>query len=914
MGKVIEGQIPTLFGGVSTQPDQVRQPNQLAVQDNALSSVVTGGFEKRPATQHVSRLAFMDSTKDYKIHAIDRDANTQLMVAMETGTAPNLFVFDAQTGTQKTVAIGDTVHTHVVYHVMGTGTGVLQLDGADFEEQLAFASGETTFDWSWDMSDATTGRARIEGSADGITWNTIKTTFGGAASGTFSTTIDAVATGDHNYIRVYVETGAASGTDTISVRATFADMTYLLLTDPEDIKVTSVADYTFITNRFVATRMENSSQNSRTTAITATYQTFGDLPSSPSLNQVYRVAGTDANGFGEFYVLVTGTTPTVYEEIADPTGDNTFAENSMPHQLVRSADGETFTFSAATWDERDAGNELVNPAPGFIGGTISDVAFYRNRLVLVSDETCYLSQSANVFALFAQKATEVLDSDPIERGATTNNVNILQYAVTFRKLLFMTSANAQFELDSGDRAMSPENARLDQATTYQASTLAKPVPMGDVLFFPAKTEGSAVIYEYFFQDSTFNNTALDISRHVRTYIGNDILELAADPPSQALGVLTTAAQNALYMYRTFFDGGDKLQSSWSRYLFGASEADSFIHGIAVFSSFMYLVIGRQDGYIYLEQFPLEREANVTNMPFMPLVDQRTLLTGTYNSTHDTTYWTTPWYHSDDAEVVIGPSGAIPGQTLTVMYTDKYLLDLLSVAAGETLIIGGKTFTAHATTTTTANREFSISGSDIADAGELVTCLNDTTDGIGLDYLAVDNGDATISIQPLDAFDGTLAAPTGTAITSTTIVAIEDDDVVAARGDHSAAPAYVGRKYTMTAELSKIYPQEDGNPIVTGRLQLQDLTVLYENTGYFELKLTPDGGRPSTSYKFEGKTLGDSSLIIDSPSIAESGFFGHKKVLSRAEKTKVEIINDTPEPCVITAVQWRGFFNETGRSG
>lgn len=57
------------------------------------------------------------------------------------------------------------------------------------------------------------------------------------------------------------------------------------------------------------------------------------------------------------------------------------------------------------------------------------------------------------------------------------------------------------------------------------------------------------------------------------------------------------------------------------------------------------------------------------------------------------------------------------------------ITLATVLAGETITINGLTFTAHATTTTPANREFSISGNDTADAGELVTCINDGTYGV-----------------------------------------------------------------------------------------------------------------------------------------------------------------------------------------
>jgi hypothetical protein len=61
-------------------------------------------------------------------------------------------------------------------------------------------------------------------------------------------------------------------------------------------------------------------------------------------------------------------------------------------------------------------------------------------------------------------------------------------------------------------------------------------------------------------------------------------------------------------------------------------------------------------------------------------------------------------------------------------------------------------------------------------------------------------------------------------------------------------------------------------------------------------------------------LGDSETVIDAPTIHEVGQFGHKKVDARSDTVQINIKNDTPEPSVITSVQWRGFFNEIGRAG
>jgi hypothetical protein len=55
------------------------------------------------------------------------------------------------------------------------------------------------------------------------------------------------------------------------------------------------------------------------------------------------------------------------------------------------------------------------------------------------------------------------------------------------------------------------------------------------------------------------------------------------------------------------------------------------------------------------------------------------------------------------------------------------ITLAHVLAGEAVTINGLTFTAHATTTTPANREFDISGADTAD--ELAILINDETYGV-----------------------------------------------------------------------------------------------------------------------------------------------------------------------------------------
>jgi len=83
----------------------------------------------------------------------------------------------------------------------------------------------------------------------------------------------------------------------------------------------------------------------------------------------------------------------------------------------------------------------------------------------------------------------------------------------------------------------------------------------------------------------------------------------------------------------------------------------------------------------------------------------------------------------EAEILFGAGTQDTQNIVVFMYIEEMTVTLATVLADETITINGLTFTAHVDTTTPANREFDISGDDTADAGELVTCINDPTYGV-----------------------------------------------------------------------------------------------------------------------------------------------------------------------------------------
>lgn len=550
MGALVEQPIKTIFNGVSRQPHTVRLPGQVEEMLNAIPSVVSGGFEKRPSFQHIEALTGA-SAADYFTHFIDRDTTEKYLVL-----------------------------------IAGDGT-----------------------------------------------------------------------------IKVYdLLTGAAK-----TVNALAADAVAYLTGLPGDFAAVSVADYTFVVNRDVIVELDTATVGT----ITGYKKTFSELNAVVGpVGAIYKITG-EATELDDYYVTWNATQAS-WVECANPNGQNSFKATTMPYTLVRNVDA-TFTFAKATWESRDVGDANSVEAPPFVGKMISDVVFHRNRLGIVADEKTYHSQSGDFFNMWPEKATEVLDSDPVELAATTNKVSILQWAVPFRKSLFVTSEQAQFEISAGDGGFTPHTAVMDLATSYFASKKCRPVAMGDELYFASKDQNNTIVYEYYWDDNTLSNTASDVLKHAQGYVPAEIVQMTAAPAADRLFLRADAAgyEDAIFVYTTYWDGEKKAQSAWCQWTLNGS----VILGMAVVEGYLYAVV-RYGSSNYLMKCPVNTEppdatlaSAVMPKGWTPLLDRRTVLTGIYDAVTNKTTWTFPYTHGDAGVVVTGggfPAGR-KGRRLTTTY-------------------------------------------------------------------------------------------------------------------------------------------------------------------------------------------------------------------------------------------------------
>lgn len=362
-------------------------------------------------------------------------------------------------------------------------------------------------------------------------------------------------------------------------------------------------------------------------------QKFTNLPASAPDGFIVKITGEKGSNTDDYYVRYDAETQ-VWRECVRPGLKNHIKNNTMPHVLVREADG-TFTFKEAEWNAREAGDEDSNPLPSFIDNTINDIFYHRNRLGFLSGENVILTRSADFFNFWMASAMEVQDTDPIDLAVSDNKIATLYHAVPFDAELILFSKDAQFALRS-DNVLTPKDAYLTPPVTHFGCSLkATPVNAGRNIYFLAERSEYSTVREFFVAaDNTDSKDAQDITSHVPSYLPNGTYKIAPSSVENILMFLTEGDEESMYVYKYLFIDSVRQQASWSRWGLGGT-----IYGASFIEDSLYIVVERND-YLCLERvsFTFNTE-DLPGEPYRVLLDCKQEVTvpeGGYNEIYDET--------------------------------------------------------------------------------------------------------------------------------------------------------------------------------------------------------------------------------------------------------------------------------------
>ena len=633
---LITRSIPNLIGGVSQQPEILRLENQATTQENGFSGVVEG-LKKRPPTNHIAKISSSALSNAF-IHTINRDTSERYIVVITNG---NIAVHTVG-GVAKTV-VNQT-----------NATNYLQSSNPR-EDFKCLTVNDFTFVLNKNkavaMDSSSTSPAKVE--------QAVYTVVQGINNTPYSITVDGNTT-----------SFTSSNSNTKSIR----DGVRNSIGSPANITLTNLGDSSFSIVKSTGTLSVSASDgygNQASQVIKDEVQNFSDLPAEAPNNMVVEVKGDASNTFDNYYVKFSSSTK-VWEETLEPGIANKLDANTMPHVLIRTADGNfrftqvdgsSYTISSTSFDVPAFGNRTVgdldsSPTPSFVGTKMKDIFFHRNRLGFLADENVIMSRSGEQFEFFNETVTDVLDTEVIDVNVAHTKVSILKHAVAFDEKLLLFSDQTQFILVGG-ASLTPGNVSVNVTTEYESLDSVSPVGSGNNVFFGFNKGQFTGVREMYVESDGETNQGEDITANIPKYIPSEVFKFANASNENILVLLSnkTGEKNNLYIYQWFFSQGRRLQSAWHKWSIGAS-ANTEILNVDFIGTTLFLVVQRSDG-VYIETIDCSPAVVDTGSTYLTHLDRKldnTQVTESYSSGTNLTTITLP-YAIDSTMKLVGKSGA-----------------------------------------------------------------------------------------------------------------------------------------------------------------------------------------------------------------------------------------------------------------
>jgi hypothetical protein len=416
----------------------------------------------------------------------------------------------------------------------------------------------------------------------------------------------------------------------ISTKQIATDLKNQLVTNLSGFTIEQVGHVIYLSSSTDFTiRTEDSNADRNLSAIKQATGLISDLPTTAKNGFIVEITGGADTNSDNYYLQFATTDGTSFAkggwvEETKPNTQYKLAKTTMPHALTRNNDG-TFTFKALEWTPRGAGDSVTNPNPSFVGSKLSSLFIHKGRLGFTAQDQVVLSDPKDLFSFFRESMLTVLETDPIDVIALTDQIVNINHAISLGDDLILFGDRRQMVLKSSSGTLSNQTADIDVVSSYQCSALCKPVVSGRSIFFSTTNGDRTTVREMYARDSSRGLYDSDnITEHVPWYVSSPY-RLSASSDRYTLAVQPTIQGNTLFVYRWFVSNDERLQQAWVKWVF-----DGVVLNFTIFEDSLYLTIKRDWG-IFIEAIGLNSTEVDSQLPVKVLLDHRAYPSKTYNS-------------------------------------------------------------------------------------------------------------------------------------------------------------------------------------------------------------------------------------------------------------------------------------------
>ena len=883
---VISRSIPTLLRGISQSSDSSKQADHADIQDNADSNPVIG-LIKRSGLQYVTNIS-NSALGNVHIQTINRDANERYIAVFSNG---NVKVYELD-GTEKTVNKPD---------------GTTYLNTSDPRSVIKTV---TIADFTFVVNTSVTTAMDSSLSAGNITQAIV---FINQVSDktTYSVTVDGVTVSDDT-----------SSDSTLSTEQVASDLQSGLNSGLTGFTIARSGSVIHIKKNDGSNFSIDGSDtqgNTQITVVKDSVQRFTDLPTVSPNGYVVEVKGDEQTNFDNYYVkFVTNNGNALeegqWEETVEAGIKFKFNYDTMPHILIRQADGN-FRFARVDGD---------------LYGTTSTAATYSQ-----SGNTVTVSQNNHGFVVGQTIVVDILSGSGVDALGGTNVV---------------TASTNSFTYTAGNSVTTSGNC-----TTAPAFTLPKwgERTVGDLVSAPNPSFVDAKINNVFFFRNRLGFLADDnvvLSRvseffnffpeTVLSVIDSDPIDVAASHTKVAIlkNAVTMGEQLILFSDQTQFvlsSSADNLTPKTANVLV-ATEFESSDAASPVGSGSSIYFLTKKGTFAGIREYITQQDVTVKDATNTTIHVPKLIPSGIFKlavsnnqdvlillgTDNPNKLYVNRWLYGGQGQKVLNSWFTFTiNSNRTIRNIDFVGTELFCVVEEANGTSLEKIPFENDFTETNADFEFYLDHKVTEATSGVSVAYNSTSKKSTFTVPYRLRGSMTVVGRYLasgetstfvDLFGNTNTLKSG-AVIKTTNLTNGSTTTIEADGDYRNAKFIIGEPFEFHYRFSKQRITEaagqNSAEILSGRLQMHYFYIKFEDTGFFQVEVTPEN-RDTSTHKFTGRLLGAASAAIGQINL-ETGTF-RVPIFSRADRVDIDIKNNSYLPTQLSSAEYEAVFHIRSR--
>ena len=389
-----------------------------------------------------------------------------------------------------------------------------------------------------------------------------------------------------------------------------------------DVQIIGSGIYITDAASFNVTAIDNELLN----VVTSEIQTIDDLPGQCKHGFIVKVKNSEANE-DDYYLRFEGQNGRdgkgSWEECPAPGRLVAFDPAKMPVQLIRQYNGSTnkvyFDLKQVEWDNCLVGNTTTVPKPSFIStvsGTdddtitkdryINKMIFWRNRLVMLSEEDVILSQPGNFFNFWPKSSITYTATDNIDISCSSEFPADIYDGIHTNSGLVLFTKTTQFLLTTDSDVLSPQTAKLNTIASYNFNQSTNPISLGTTIGFLDNAGKYSRFWEMANVLREGEPVVIDQTKVVSKLFDKDLNKISNSRENSVI-FFTTKDKATLYGFSYYSTSEKRLQQAWFKWTFSGT-----IQHHCVLDDALFLIL-REGGKDTMQRIPIKMDTTTNSI-------------------------------------------------------------------------------------------------------------------------------------------------------------------------------------------------------------------------------------------------------------------------------------------------------------